>query len=72
MLRKFITQQLILDISLGKWIMISWMLYTRKRETIWGIEGVLLTEGEIEEDEEEAAGGKMQPQALSTIQEVSG
>ena len=53
--------------------MISWMLYTRKRETIWGIEGVLLTEGEIEEDEEEAGcGGKMQPEALSTIQEVSG
>ena len=53
--------------------MISWMLYTRKRETIWGIEGVLLTEGEIEEDEEEAGcGGQMQPQALSTIQEVSG
>ena len=52
--------------------MISWMLYTRKRETIWGIEGVLLTEGEIEEDEEEAAGGKMQPEALSAIQEVSG
>ena len=52
--------------------MISWVLHTRKRETIWGSEGVLLTEGEIEEDEEEAAGGKMQPEALSTIQEVSG